>query len=179
MSVAAAKRPAPEEGRGLFDRELEDLEPVDVARTRVKGTVGFQLTSQQGQHARYEHRYVDFDYGVRTPIKVSPVAHVKFGYLPICDVHHQTLELTSNLPGERLDLGPVMVTDDCVAATVVEPVAPCTIATARSARESFRTPVARARCASASGSSPTRRTPSITAIVAGTAPAALTISSTS
>ena len=65
-----------------------------------------------------------------------------------------------------------------VAATVVAPVHPALSATARSARESLRTSGAAASASRRSGSRPTWMRPSITAMVAGTAPAARMSAST-
>ena len=65
-----------------------------------------------------------------------------------------------------------------VAATVVAPGRRVASAKARSARESFMTPVILASASSSSADSPTRISPSMMAIVAGTAPAARTTSST-
>ena len=57
-----------------------------------------------------------------------------------------------------------------VAATVVEPGRPVEIANARSARDSFMTPVMLPSLSSVSASRPMRILPSRTAMVAGTAP---------
>ena len=65
-----------------------------------------------------------------------------------------------------------------VAATVVAPVPPPAMQTARSARDSLATPVACASESSCPAPSPTCSVPSMTAMVAGTAPAARTSSST-
>ncbi|SVA28696.1 uncharacterized protein METZ01_LOCUS81550 [marine metagenome] len=59
-----------------------------------------------------------------------------------------------------------------VAATVVPPVAFCTIAVARLSRLSFHGLFVSARRSNSEAERPTRICPSITAMVAGTAPAA-------
>lgn len=95
--------------------DTKDMEPVDVPRTRSVGSIRFQLVSGD-DHARYESKYIQFDYGVKTPIKVAPVAHVDFGFLPLCRTFPQTLELSSNLPGETMQLGEISVSHDCITA---------------------------------------------------------------
>ena len=65
-----------------------------------------------------------------------------------------------------------------VAATVVAPVPPVAKHTAISARLSFAAPLVCASVSNCALSKPTNRVPSITAIVAGSAPAARTVAST-
>ena len=77
---------------------------------------------------------------------------------------------TPPMPPVANTLMPASAAAIIVAATVVPPVRPSATAKARSARDSFMAPVA---CASASRSpsvSPIFSRPSMTAIVAGTAP---------
>ena len=65
-----------------------------------------------------------------------------------------------------------------VAATVVAPVRPVARQAARSARDSFITPFACPRLSSSAALSPMWMRPAMTAMVAGTAPAARTAAST-
>ena len=118
---------------------------------------------------------IDFTPAQTTVILVRPSAS-RSADSSCATVHSRCTPPSPPVPNTRM---PARAARIAVAETVVAPVTPSAAAGARSRKPSLRTPgsvAIRSRCAR---SSPTEGTPSTTAIVAGTAPACLTMSSSS
>ncbi len=94
--------------------DTRNEEATDVSKLESRGFLGFQLNT--GEFARYESVIIRFDYGIRTPIKVSPVAHIDFGELPRSRKYHQVLELSNNIEGQKIVWGAVHASPRSISA---------------------------------------------------------------
>jgi hypothetical protein len=80
--------------------------------------VGFQLNTDD--YARYETVIIRFDFGIRSPIKITPVAHLDFGELPRSRKYHQVLQLSSNIDGQKIVWGAPVASPRSIAAHLEE-----------------------------------------------------------
>lgn len=96
--------------------DTRDKEPVDVPRTLSYGRLAFQHMT--GQYSKSTTRRLAFHYGIRTPIKLSPKAHLKFGEVPLSLATTHRLRLSNNIPGSRYKLGVVSCAEPSIQGTL-------------------------------------------------------------
>lgn len=126
-------RTSPIWGRRSEDRELakgdevilrltlktKDKEAVDSPNSEELGNVTFKHI--HGKFQRYSSQRVRFHFGIRSPIKATPVAHVDFGELPMSNPpFERSIELRSNIDGQTLQLEEPKTIPKCVAAKLTK-----------------------------------------------------------
>lgn len=99
--------------------KTKDKEAVDLARDEELGNVTFKHI--HGKFQRFTSQRVRFHFGIRTPIKATPVAHIEFGELPMSNPpYERSIELRSNIEGQTLTLKNPRTIPKCVAAELLK-----------------------------------------------------------
>ncbi len=97
-----------------FDSSKKEV--VDLPRTLSRGSLTYTELNQG--HRRGRSIPVTFHYALKSPVKISPVAHIDFGELVQTNSYQQELHLQSNLPEVDIQFLRVNVSSDLLRASL-------------------------------------------------------------